>query len=156
MLREIQRYGRVQPDILLVREPFEASQLLGAPAARPFFLTDFEKHTRLIDGRWPSPVPKEDEGRLSIEVAVGEVTAKIMFWELGSEAVILPYRSDLDQQIHVTVVGLIEPLDTTEEYWMGFPQLLRAPGSWRPGANASLHAGGAFLQWHRSPLPPPW
>ena len=120
MLREIQRYGRVQPDILLVREPFEASQLLGAPAARPFFLTDFEKHTRLIDGRWPSPVPKEDEGRLSIEVAVGEVTARIMFWELGSEAVILPYRSDLDQQIHVTVVGLIEPLDTTEEYWMGF------------------------------------
>ena len=43
-----------------------------------------------------------------------------MFWEVGSEAVILPYRSDLEQQIHVTVVGLIEPLDTEEEYWMGF------------------------------------
>ena len=120
MLRETQRYGRVQPDILLVKEPFQPSQLLGAPAARPFFLTDFEKHARLIDGRWPSPVPKEDDGRLSIEVAVGEVTASVMFWELGSEAVILPYRSDLDQQIHITVVGLIEPIDTTEEYWMGY------------------------------------
>ncbi len=120
MLRDIQRYGRPQPEILLVDEPFQTSQLLGAPSARPFFLTDFQKHTRLIEGRWPSPAPRENDGRLSIEVAVGENTATVMFWELGAEAVILPYRSDLEQQIHVTVVGLVEPLDTTEEYWMGF------------------------------------
>ena len=120
MLRDTQRYGRAQPEILLVKEPFETTQLLGAPTARPFFVTDFEKHVRLIDGRWPSTTPGEDEGRLSVEVAVGEATASVMFWELGSEAVILPYRSDLDQQIHITVVGLIEPLDTTEEYWMGY------------------------------------
>ena len=120
MLRDIQRYGRPQPEILLVDEPFQASQLLGAPSARPFFLTDFEEHARLVDGRWPSPEPGENDGRLSIEVAVGEVTARVMFWEVGSEAVILPYRSDLDQQIHVSVVGLIEPLDTEAEYWMGY------------------------------------
>ena len=120
MLRDTQRYGRTQPELLLAPEPFETSQILGAPAARPFFLTDFEKHVRVVEGRWPSPTPGEDQGRLSIEVAVGPTTAKVMFWELGSEAVILPYRSDLDQQIHIKVVGLIEPLDTTEEYWMGF------------------------------------
>ena len=120
MLRDTQRYGRTQPDLLLVQEPFQTSQLLGAPAARPFFLTDFEKHVQVVEGRWPSPMPRENKGRLSIEVAVGPKTAKVMFWELGSEAVILPYRSDLDQQIHITVVGLIEPLDTTEEYWMSF------------------------------------
>lgn len=120
MLRDIQRYGRPQPEILLVDEPFQPSQLLGAPSARPFFLTDFQEHARLVDGRWPSPEPKENDGRLSIEVAVGEVTARVMFWELGSEAVILPYRSDTEQQIHVTVVGLVEPLDTEEEYWMGY------------------------------------
>ena len=120
MIRDVQRYGRPQPEILLVREPFDPSQLLGAPSARPFFLTDFQEHARLIDGRWPSPTPTEDEGRLSIEVAVGEDTASVMFWELGSEAVILPYRSDFDQQIHLKVVGLIEPIDPEEEYWMGF------------------------------------
>ncbi len=120
MIRDVQRYGRPQPEILLVDEPFQQSQLLGAPSARPFFKSDFQEHARLIDGRWPSPVPGENDGRLSIEVAVGEDTAKVMFWELGSEALILPYRSDLDQQIHVEVVGLIEPLDTDEEYWMGF------------------------------------
>ena len=120
MLRDIQRYGRPQAEILLVDEPFEQTQLLGAPSARPFFLTDFQEHTRLIEGKWPSPVPTEDDGRLSIEVAVGEGTASVMFWEVGSEAVILPYRSDLEQQIHLTVVGVVEPVDPTEEYWMGF------------------------------------
>ena len=55
MLRDIQRYGRPQPEILLVKEPFDQSQLLGAPSARPFFLTDFQQHARLIDGDWPSP-----------------------------------------------------------------------------------------------------
>ncbi|MDE2780829.1 MAG: FtsX-like permease family protein [Chloroflexota bacterium] len=120
MIRDIQRYGRPQPEILLVKEPFQSSQLLGAPSARPFFLTDFQEHARLIDGKWPSPVPGDSDGRLSIEVAVGEDTASVMFWELGSEAVILPYRTDLEQQIHVKVVGLIEPIDPSEEYWMGF------------------------------------
>ncbi len=120
MLRDTQRYGRAQPDLLLVQEPFQASQVLGAPAARPFFLTDFEEHVRVVEGRWPTPTPAEDEGRLSIEVAVGPDTASVMFWEIGSEAVILPYRSDLDEQIHMTVVGIMEPVDTTEEYWMGF------------------------------------
>ena len=105
MIRDIQRYGRPQPEILLVKEPFESPQLLGAPSARPFFLTDFQEHARLIDGAWPSPVPGESNGRLSIEVAVGEDTASVMFWELGSEAVILPYRTDLEQQIHVKVVA---------------------------------------------------
>ena len=136
MTRDIQRYGRPQPEILLVDEPLfsagaegptdgspptiESSQLLGAPSARPFFLTGFQEHARLIDGRWPSPEPGENSGRLSIEVAVGQVTATVMFWELGSEGVILPYRSDLDQQIHVKVVGLVEPIDTEDEYWMGY------------------------------------
>ena len=120
MTRDIQRYGRPQPEILLVDEPFDPSQLLGAPSARPFFLTDFQEHARLIDGRWPSPEPGENNGRLSIEVAVGQVTATVMFWELGSEGVILPYRSDLDQQIHVKVVGLVEPIDTEDVYWMGY------------------------------------
>ena len=51
MLRDIQRYGRPQPEILLVDEPFQPSQLLGAPSARPFFLTDFQEHARLVEGK---------------------------------------------------------------------------------------------------------
>lgn len=121
MLREVHRFGRVQPNLLLVDEPFEPSQLLGAPVGRPFFLTGFEQHTRLLEGRWPSAEPQEVDGRLALEVVVGEKTASVMFWEVGSEAVILPYRTDYAEQIKITVVGLAEPIDPGEEYWMGFP-----------------------------------
>ena len=44
-----------------------------------------------------------------------------MFWEVGSEAVVLPYRTDQFEQIKITVVGIVEPIDPEEEYWMGFP-----------------------------------
>ena len=71
MTRDIQRYGRPQPEILLVGEPFESSQLLGAPSARPFFLTDFQKHTRLVDGRWPSPEPGENNGGCPLKLPWG-------------------------------------------------------------------------------------
>ncbi len=121
MLREVQRFGRVQPDLLLVDEPFEPSRLLGAPVGRPFFLTDFEQHTRLIEGRWPAAEPQDADGRLALEVVVGAKTASVMFWEVGSEAVILPYRTDYTEQVKITVVGLAEPIDPGEEYWMGFP-----------------------------------
>ena len=121
MLRDVQRFGRAQPNLALVREPFEPSQLLGAPSGRPFFLTEFEEHCRILDGRWPVNEPQEDDGRLALEVAVGERTASVMFWEVGSEAVILPYRTDQFEQIKITVVGIIEPIDPDEEYWMGFP-----------------------------------
>ena len=121
MLREVHRFGRVQPDLFLVEEPFEPSGLLGAPVGRPFFLTGFQEHTRLIEGRWPSAEPQEADGRLALEVVVGEKTASVMFWEVGSEAVILPYRTDYAEQVKVTVVGLAEPIDPRAEYWMGFP-----------------------------------
>ncbi len=121
MLREVQRFGRVQPNLLLVNEPFEPSRTLGAPVGRPFFLTDFEEHARLIEGRWPTAAPQEDNGRLALEVVVGEKTASVMFWEVGSEAVILPYRTDYAEQVKITVVGLAEPIDPDAEYWMGFP-----------------------------------
>ena len=121
MLRDVQRFGRVQPNLSLVNEPFSPSRVLGAPAGRPFFLTDFEQHSRLIEGRWPSAEPQDDHGRLALEVVVGEKTASVMFWAIGSEAVILPYRTDYIEQVQITVVGLAEPIDPDEEYWMGFP-----------------------------------
>ena len=120
MLRDVQRFGRAQPNMLLVDEPFQTSQLLGAPVGRPFFLTDFQQHARLTEGRWPAAEPTEDAGRLHLEVVVGEKTASVMFWEVGSRAVILPYRTDYNEQIVITVVGLAEPIDPTAEYWMGY------------------------------------
>ena len=122
MLRDTQRFGRTQADWPVTAEPVEPSPFLGGVTGRPFFLTDFQEHSRLVAGRWPEAEPGTDAaGRLRLEVAVGEKTAGTMLWEVGSEGVILPYPSDLFEQISIAIVGIVEPVDPEAEYWMGFP-----------------------------------
>ena len=122
ILRDMQRFGRAAADLPLTNEPVIPSPLLGGVTGRPFFLTGFQEHSRLIAGRWPNPEPQTDEsGRLTLEVVVGEKTAGAMLWEVGSQAVLLPYPSDLFEQIALVVVGIAEPIDPAAEYWMGFP-----------------------------------
>ena len=122
ILRDMQRFGRTAADLPLTNEPVIPSPLLGGVTGRPFFLTGFQEHSRLLAGRWPNPEPQTDEsGRLTLEVVVGEKTAGAMLWEVGSQAVLLPYPSDLFEQIALVVVGIAEPIDPAAEYWMGFP-----------------------------------
>ena len=122
ILRDMQRFGRAAADLPLTNEPVIPSPLLGGVTGRPFFLTGFQEHSRLIAGRWPNPEPQTDEsGRLTLEVVVGEKTAGAMLWEVGSQAVLLPYPSDLFEQIALVVVGIAAPIDPAAEYWMGFP-----------------------------------
>lgn len=122
ILRDTQRFGRTASDLPLTNEPVIPSPLLGGVTGRPFFLTGFQEHSRLIAGRWPNSEPQTDEqGRLTLEVVVGEKTAGAMRWEVGSQAVLLPYPSDLFEQIALVVVGIAEPIDPAAEYWMGFP-----------------------------------
>ena len=122
ILRDTQRFGRTAADLPLTNEPVIPSPLLGGVTGRPFFLTGFQEHSRLLAGRWPNPEPQTDEsGRLTLEVVVGEKTAGAMLWDVGSHAVLLPYPSDLFEQIALVVVGIAEPIDPAAEYWMGFP-----------------------------------
>ena len=122
ILRDMQRFGRTAADLPLTNEPVIPSPLLGGVTGRPFFLTGFQEHSRLLAGRWPNPEPQTDEsGRLTLEVVVGEKTAGAMLWEVGSQAVLLPYPSDLFEQIALVVVGIAAPIDPAAEYWMGFP-----------------------------------
>lgn len=122
MLRDKQRFGRTQADWPVTAEPVQPSPFLGGVTGRPFFLTGFQEHSRLVAGRWPGAEPGTDAaGRLRLEVAVGDKTAGAMRWEVGAEAVILPYPSDLFEQISIAVVGIVEPVEPDAEYWMGFP-----------------------------------
>lgn len=122
LLRDRQRFGRTAADLPLSNEPLIPSPQLGGVTGRPFFLTGFQEHSRLLAGRWPNPEPQtDDQGRLTLEVVVGETTAGAMRWEVGSQAVLLPYPSDLFEQIALVVVGIAEPIDPEDVYWMGFP-----------------------------------
>jgi MFS family permease len=41
--------------------------------------------------------------------------------EVGSQVFILPFQSDPSERITLNIVGLVEPIDPDEEYWMGGP-----------------------------------
>ena len=53
-----------------------------------------------------------------METVVGVDTAADLGFEVGSRVYLIPFRSDPSERISITVVGLAEPLDPLEEYWM--------------------------------------
>ena len=77
MVREIQRFGRTQPNWPLATSsdaPLPPGEsLLG----RPFFLTGFQDHSRLVEGRWPEVAPARDASGLQMEAVVGARSAAI-------------------------------------------------------------------------------
>jgi hypothetical protein len=119
MLRDIQRHGRAQPNLPVLLRP--DSNALESPFGRPFFLTQFERHSRLVAGRWPEAAPLLRERGLEMEAVVGERAAHTMGLEVGSQVFIIPFQDDTAERITVNVVGLAEPNDPDEEYWMGSP-----------------------------------
>ena len=117
--RDLQRYGIGHPNAPIIPVLDGSPAPLGAPLAKPFFVTEFEEHTRIIDGRWPNTTPKLHERGLDMEVAMGVQAADAVSMTVGSQGYILPYRNDQSEYISFTVVGLMEPIDSSEEYWMG-------------------------------------
>ena len=116
LLRGIERYGRAQPNLLLLNTP--TSPMLGAPSGRPFFLTGFQEHARLTGGRWPESGGVAESG--DIETVVGTETARKSGYEIGDRVFLVPVRGSLER-ISFTIVGLTDPIDAQEEYWMGAP-----------------------------------
>lgn len=120
MLRDTQRHGRAQPNMpLLVRPDSELS--LATPLGRPFFLTGFEEHARLVEGRWPQTDAIVRDDGVELEAVLGEEAAHPLGIQVGSQVYILPFREDPSERIVVNVVGLVEPIDPDEEYWLGTP-----------------------------------
>ena len=117
----LQRHGRTQPDLPLVLNPEEGVSFLGGPRGRPFFLTGFQEHSQLVEGRWPEANPEVHENGVDVEAVVGQSAAKTLDMHVGDRVHVLPFRSVEDQRIEITIVGLAEPVDTQEEYWMGSP-----------------------------------
>ncbi|HEU0022864.1 MAG TPA: FtsX-like permease family protein [Dehalococcoidia bacterium] len=119
LVRDTQRHGRAQPVLPLVVDTDAPVPFLGGPIGRPFFLTDFEEHTRLSAGRWPEGAPVLHEKGVDLEAVVGREAARLMGIEADSEVFLAPFRDDPSERINIKVVGLIEPITPDEEYWLG-------------------------------------
>ena len=121
LLREIHRFGRTQPNWPLAVGPNGRLIPFGGPVGQPFFLTGFEDHSRLVEGRWPQAVPDLDDGNLKLEAVLGDQAASSLAVGVGSQLSLFPFRSDGSERIVLTVVGLAEAMDPREEYWLNAP-----------------------------------
>ena len=118
MVRETQRLGRTPADWPLTTGAAGPRPLLGAPVGRPFFLTGFQEHSRLVEGRWPNAIEVANESLLHLETVIGAETAEFMNWRLGTQVSVFPFRRDALERVVLTVVGLADAIDRQEEYWL--------------------------------------
>ena len=117
MLRSIERFGRTQPNLTLLTTP--TTPILGSPSGRPFFLTNFVEHTRLTQGRWPvSGAFKDPDGDGAIEVVLGSESSRKLTYLPGDSVFLVPRRGS-SERLLLKIVGVAEPIDAGEEYWMG-------------------------------------
>ncbi|MQF70277.1 hypothetical protein FIM12_08110, partial [SAR202 cluster bacterium AD-804-J14_MRT_500m] len=118
MVDRVERYGRLR-DIDMAQRDDESPP--GYVLSRPFFMTGFQDRVMLVDGSWPSTTSVVYDDDLQIEGAVGLGAAERFHLDTGSKVYLYPYPSEPSQRITITIVGLMEPLDDRDDYWMGYP-----------------------------------
>jgi len=75
MLLSSERFGRTQVNLTLLTTP--TTPILGSPAGRPFFLTGFEEHSTLTQGRWPVSRSLQDlADDQAIEIVLGSESSR--------------------------------------------------------------------------------
>ena len=119
LLRGIGRLGRAQTGMPLTTEPVSPrrSQLGG----RPFFMTGFQEHARLVEGRWPQTPGNVSDAGAEMEAVIGASAVKGVGFGVGTRVFIWPFPGDSSQSITLNIVGVAEPVDAREEFWMGPP-----------------------------------
>lgn len=121
LLRGMERYGVMQGAIRMVRPPLEAEPSMDSPIGRPFFLTAFQDHSFLVEGRWPQDSSVNGDQGVALEAVLGARSAKQTGLMVGSRVDLAPFATDTSERIFVTVVGLADASDPNEEYWMNSP-----------------------------------
>ncbi|HEU5421933.1 MAG TPA: ABC transporter permease, partial [Nitrolancea sp.] len=100
------------------------------PRSQLQFVTGIEPHINIVAGRLPNDAaPATPNAPPSIEAAVGSDTAKQMGISIGSEYDLHPFWVEDAQPVRVTIVGIIEPKDQSESFWLGQTDLFTFPTS---------------------------
>ena len=119
LLRKTERFGRIQTGLPVSNRSDPAPR--SGPSGRPFFMTGFQDHSRLSEGRWPGSSGSLGPQGVEIDTAIGGRTSRSLGLPVGSQVFIWPNRAASNERITLNVVGLIEPNDSDEEFWMGDP-----------------------------------
>ena len=116
-----ERFGRTQTGMGLTTNPTPQAPPLGSPSGRPFFMTGFTEHSRILEGSWPQRPGAMGADGVELEAVIGRRVANDMGYSVGSRLFITPHRAAPEERIILNVVGVADPIDPQEEYWMGYP-----------------------------------
>ena len=116
-----ERFGRTQAGMALTINPAAQPPPLGAPSGRPFFMTGFTEHSRILKGNWPQRGGSAGPDGVELEAVIGRRAAKDMGYEVGTRVFITPFRAAPEERIVLNIVGVADPIDPREEYWLGVP-----------------------------------
>lgn len=97
-----------------------SSSLLGTASLR--FRSGIEDHLELVEGVYPQAQPRADDDR--IPVLIGADTAEALDVRAGTLLVLHPIRGQSGTPTVVQVTGVARPLDASDPYWSGAPELL--------------------------------
>jgi hypothetical protein len=117
----LERFGRTQAGMDLTTNPTPQTPPLGSPSGRPFFMTGFREHSRILEGGWPQRPGSVGADGVEMDAVIGRRVSKEMGYEVGARLFIIPFSAAPEERIILNVVGVAEPVDPREEYWMGYP-----------------------------------
>ena len=117
----VERFGRTQAGMPLATNPSQRPPPVTTLAGRPFFMTGFPQHSKLIEGSWPQGSGKTGPAGVELQTVVGQKTAKDQGYEVGDRLYITPFRSSPEERIVLDIVGVVAPIDSRDEFWMGYP-----------------------------------
>ena len=84
---DLHRFGRAQAGMQLTANPDNKPPPIGSASGRPLFMTGFQQHSGIIDGRWPnSPGTLSPEG-VELEAVIGQSVANDMGYSGGQQGV---------------------------------------------------------------------
>ncbi len=83
------------------------------------FVSDLGPHIRVAEGRLPDNAAAGGTAAPTVEVALSAATARTAGIKVGDRLDAHPFWRPEAEPVHVQVVGLIEPTDLTEPYWLG-------------------------------------
>ena len=106
-----ERFGRTQVGMPVTTNPERRAPPLSSPSGRPFFMTGFAEHSRIIEGKWPQENGVSGPSGVELEAVVGRRVANDMGYEVGTRLHIIPFRAAPEQRIILNIVGVAAPID---------------------------------------------
>ncbi len=122
----LQRMGRTQAGMAATTIADAKPPPFGSPSGRPFFLTGFDEHSRLLEGSWPRNAGNSGPDGVELEAVVGDRVANDFGYAVGTRLYITPFRAAPEERIVLNIVGIATPIDPRDDFWLSIPTYFSA------------------------------